>query len=142
MEYHVYWLLKASCLEIFGDGKYSLFSSQKVDGNMIFINYRKVLVLNFSEMGNKVFFWVKKLTERWYLLITEKFLFWSFRWWEIWYLFQSKIWWKDYIYLVFLSFPWYSTLHKKWSFPLRIYSVNVTKSAVSCGFSHIYWKNP
>ena len=27
-------------------------------------------------------------------------------------------------------------LHKKWSFPLRISSVNVTKSADSCG--HIY----
>ena len=30
---------------------------------------------------------------------------------------------------------------KKWSFPLRISSVNVTKSAVSavsCGFGHIY----
>ena len=25
----------------------------------------------------------------------------------------------------------------KWSFPLRITSVNVTKSEVSCGFGHI-----
>ena len=33
-------------------------------------------------------------------------------------------------------------LHKKWSFPLKIFSVNVTKSAVSCGFCHIYWRNP
>ena len=32
------------------------------------------------------------------------------------------------------------TLHKEWSFPLRISSVNVTKSAVSCGFGHIYWR--
>ena len=30
------------------------------------------------------------------------------------------------------------TLHKKWSFPLRISSVNVTKYAVSCGFGHMY----
>ena len=29
-------------------------------------------------------------------------------------------------------------LHKKWSFPLRISPVNVPKSAVSCGFGHIY----
>ena len=36
---------------------------------------------------------------------------------------------------------WFA-LHKKRSFPLRISSVNVTKSAVSCGFGHIYWKNP
>ena len=33
-------------------------------------------------------------------------------------------------------------LHKKWSFPLRISSVNVTKSAGNCGFGHIYWRNP
>ena len=33
-------------------------------------------------------------------------------------------------------------LHRKWSFLLRISSVNVTKSAVSCGFGHIYWRNP
>ena len=33
-------------------------------------------------------------------------------------------------------------LHRKWSFPLRISSVNVTKSAGSCGFGHIYWRNP
>ena len=32
------------------------------------------------------------------------------------------------------------TLHKKWSFPFRISSINVTKSAVSCGFDHIYQK--
>ena len=34
------------------------------------------------------------------------------------------------------------TLYKKSSFPLRIYSVNVTKSAENCGFDHIYWRNP
>ena len=31
-------------------------------------------------------------------------------------------------------------LHKKWSSPLKISSVNVTKSAGNCGFGHIYWK--
>ena len=30
------------------------------------------------------------------------------------------------------------SLHKKSSFPLRISSVNVTKSAGNCGFGHIY----
>ena len=34
------------------------------------------------------------------------------------------------------------TLHEIWSFPLRIFSVNVNESAVSCWFSDIYWKNP
>ena len=52
---------KNTCFEIFGDEKYGLFSSQKVDGNMIFIDYRKVLVLNFSEMGNTVFFLRQKV---------------------------------------------------------------------------------
>ena len=33
-------------------------------------------------------------------------------------------------------------LHKEWSFPLRTSSENVTKSADSCGFGHIYWRNP
>ena len=33
-------------------------------------------------------------------------------------------------------------LHKKWSFPLRVSSVNVTKSTVSSRFGHIYRRNP
>ena len=33
-------------------------------------------------------------------------------------------------------------LHKSWSFPLRTFSVNVTKSAVFCWFVHMYWRNP
>ena len=38
------------------NGKYGYFLSQKVDGKMIFTGYREVLVLNFSVMGNTVFF--------------------------------------------------------------------------------------
>ena len=34
------------------------------------------------------------------------------------------------------------SLHKKWSFPLRISSVNVTKSSRNCWFGRIYWWNP
>ena len=30
---------------------------------------------------------------------------------------------------------------KKWSFPLRISSINVTKSAGNCRSGHIYWRN-
>ena len=63
--------------------KIRYFLGQNVDANMIFIGYWEVLVLEFSEMGNTVFFETKKLVERWYLLITEKFLFWTFRGWEI-----------------------------------------------------------
>ena len=92
------------------------FLNQKVDGKIIFTDYWKVLVLNFSEMGNTVFFVAKKLMERWYLLITENVLFWTFWWWEIWSLFQPKRWRKDKIYLVFSSFPWYSRTWGIWSF--------------------------
>ena len=60
-----------------------VFLSQKVDGNMIFTDYWKVLVLIFSGMGNTVFFWAKKLMERRYLLITENVFVWTFRCWKI-----------------------------------------------------------
>ena len=66
-----------------------VFLSQKVDGNMIFTDYWKVLVLTFSEMGNTIFSWAKKLTEI-CLLITGKFLFWTFRWLEIRSFFRVK----------------------------------------------------
>ena len=126
--------------------KNMVFLSQKVDGNMIFTDYWKVLVLIFSEMGNTVFSWAKKLIERWYLLITEKVLFWNFRWWKIRSFLgqevggkmiftgygevlilnvllmgirsflQTKSWWKDDIYMVFLSFLWYSRTWEIWFF--------------------------
>ena len=107
----VSWLLKDLSFKFFGGRKIWSFLSQKVDGNMIFTNQWKVLVLNyfwngkygliwdkqlmerwyFSGIVNKVFFCGKKLMERWYLLInekllfwdTEKLLFWTFRWCEI-----------------------------------------------------------
>ena len=85
-----------------------VFLSQKFDRNMIFTDYWKVLVSTLSEMGNTVFSWAKKLTEIWYLLITVNFLFWTFRWWEIQSFLKSRSWWKDDIYIVFLSFLWYS----------------------------------
>ena len=80
-----------------------VFLSQKVDGNMMFTDYWKVLVLTFSEMGNTVFSSAKKLTEIWYLLITGKLLFWTFRWWEIRPFFESRSWWKDDMYWLMWS---------------------------------------
>ena len=97
MEYHLYWLLKGPYFELLWDGIYG-------------------------------FFWAKKVAEIWYILITEKFLFWTFREWEMrpflrqkvdeklvftdyrkvlvlnFYVmgntvfFETKRWWKDYIY--------------------------------------------
>ena len=40
---------------------------------------------------------------------------------------------------VFHCFP---TLHRKWSFLLRISSENVIKFAENCGFGHRYWRKP
>ena len=36
----------------------------------------------------------------------------------------------------------HNTLYKKWSFPLRISSVNVSKLVGNCGFGRIYLRNP
>ena len=47
-----------------------------------------------------------------------------------------------FFFLIFCNTYEPHTLHKKLSFPVRISSVNVTKSSVPCGFGHIYWKNP
>ena len=103
-----------------------VFLSRKVDGNIIFTDYWKVLVLIFLGTGNMVFFWAKKLMERWYLLITEEFLFWTFRWWEIRSFFESRSWWKDDIYWLLKSscfelfgdrnrvFFWVKKLIKRW----------------------------
>ena len=98
MEYHVYLLLKISCLEILGNGNHGLFLSQKLMEiwyllitekflfwtfsrweirsffepknwwKMIFIKYWKVLVSNFMVMGNTVFLSAKKWMEKWYLI--------------------------------------------------------------------------
>ena len=146
MEYHLYWLIKSSCFEIFGDRKYDLFSSQEVDGNMMFIDYWKVLGLDFSEIGNTVFFeskswwkddiyWLPKkscfelfedgkyglslsqkvdgkiiFTDHWKVLVLNFSLMKNTA------FFQPKRWWKDDIYLVFMSFPWYSRTWEIWFF--------------------------
>ena len=52
------------------------------------------------------------------------------------YLFDSLI------FPDFYNQIWWTSLHKKWSFPLKIFSLNVTKSVVSYGFGHVYWRNP
>ena len=59
----IYWFLKSFLFKLFGNGKYSLFWDKKFDEKMIFTDYwkvfvlgnRKVLVLEFSVMGNTLF---------------------------------------------------------------------------------------
>ena len=89
--------------------------------NIVFSDNFKVLVLKFLMIGNTVFFWVKKVKQRWYLLVTVNFLFWTFWWWEIRSFFQPKSWWKDEIYLVFFSFLWYSRTWEIWFFAQWFY---------------------
>ena len=50
-------------------------------------------------------------------------------------------WWKIFT-VERLAASIYFSQHKKWSFPLRISLVNVTKSVGNCWFGHIYWRNP
>ena len=51
--------------------------------------------------------------------------------------------WNIIYFSVFLKMGQFknSKLYKKWRFPLRIPSVAVTKSTISCGFSQICWRN-
>ena len=97
MEYHLYWLLKGPYFELLWDGIYGVFLSQKSGRNMIYTDYWKIFVLNFSGMGNAAFFeakswwkvgiyWLRKvLVLNFYVMGNTVF-------------FETKRWWKDYIY--------------------------------------------
>ena len=89
-KYDIYWLLKSSCFNLFENGKYSLFLSQKVDGNMMFTDYWKGLVLNFSVVGNTVFFSAKAFIQRYIYVFFFSFLWYS-RTWEIWFFAQCQL---------------------------------------------------
>ena len=98
LQYHVCWVRKISYFKIFGDGKYGLLLIQKVDVRWHFL-YDGIP----------------------YLLNTEKFLFWTFRRWEMRsFFFYPKSSWKDDIYAVFLSFPWYSRTWEIWFLVQRV----------------------
>ena len=110
-------LTEISYFELFGDWKYGLFLSQEVDGKMIFTGYWEVLVLNFSMMGNTVFF-------------------------------QPKSWWEDDIYVVFLSFVWYSRTWELWFFAqwkkchkmIRNQVVSLPKSIKMVEHMLLFWR--
>ena len=50
---NIYWLLKSSCFEFFGKGKYGLFLSKHFDGKMVFTCVFELLMI-FQELGNMV----------------------------------------------------------------------------------------
>ena len=74
--------------------------------------------------------------ERLCLLVTVKFLFRTFRWWEIRSFFQPISWWKDDIYLVFFTFPWYS---RTWEIRFFVQSSSgnlLTEVSLNTGMFH------
>ena len=72
------------------------FLSQKVY-RKIFTDCWKVLVLNFSMMGNMAFFWGKELMEKMIFIDEEKVLVLNFSVVRNTVFFESRSWWKDYI---------------------------------------------
>ena len=57
-------------------------------------------------------------------------------------LFRNLGYFSAFFVIMFVEYFARFTLHKKWIFPLRISSVNVTKSTGNCGFGHIFWRYP
>ena len=135
----------------------------------IFTECGKALVLNFLKIGNTVFFLSKKFMQGNIFFSVEYYLCWLLKsyYFELfgdvkdglflikkvdekvmltWYfsLFQVTI---DFPLFLF-DFWWYYRTGKllvqpkKWSFLIRIFSVNAAKSAGNCGFGHIYWRDP
>ena len=89
---------------------------------------------SMKDMHNAVYLCVQNISIHWSNTITC--------WWDyIKHLIFSKL--NSYFFLnVKIELAKSPILHKKWIFSLKISSVNVTKFAVSCGFGHIYWRNP
>ena len=123
MKYHVYWLLKSCCFEFFGDEQYGLFFWAKklmeiryllITKELLFWIFRRwkvwswawnmVMVLSQKPDGNIIF------TDYWEVLVLNISMMGNTV------FFQPKSWWKDDIYLVFLSFPWYCRTRKIWFF--------------------------
>ena len=133
----VYWLLKSHCFEFLGGGEYGLFWAkklmeirylliaerflfwtfreweirsflrQKVNEMMIFTDYWNVLVWTFRGWKMRSFLRQKVdgkmiFTGYWKVLVL------SFSVMRNTVFFEAKSWYKGNIYLVFLSFPWYS----------------------------------
>ena len=99
--------LRAFVLSFLGC-KIRSFLSQQVDDNMVLTGYWKVLVMNFSGMGNTVFFETKSWwkDDLYWLLKSSRFGLPKSSGFEL--FSDGKSWCKDNIYLVYFSFPWYS----------------------------------
>ena len=54
MENDIYWLLRSSCFELFGDGKYGLFSAKKLMERWYLLALFELPMI-FQDLGNMVF---------------------------------------------------------------------------------------
>ena len=107
MEYRLL-ITKEPLFWMFRGQKIRSFLSQKVDGNMMFTDYWKVLVLNFSVMGNTAFFESRSWWKENIYWLRRSSCFELFGDGKYGFFFQLKSGWKDDIYLAFFSFPRYS----------------------------------
>ena len=92
---------------IFWRWKKMVFLSQKDDGNVIFTDYWKVFFSTFSKMGN-AFFLSQKVDGKIIFIDYWKGLVLNLSVMENTAFSEPKSCRKDYIYLLFLRFPWYS----------------------------------
>ena len=54
MEYHIYWLLKSPCFELFGDGKHGLFLAKMLTQRWyLFSLFERFMI--FQDLGNTIF---------------------------------------------------------------------------------------
>ena len=76
----IYWLLRSSCFELFGDGKYSLFSAKKLMERW-YLHGLFELSMIFQEMRNMVFRAVFSIGWLIYIIINVAFINNCFRFW-------------------------------------------------------------
>ena len=90
MEYHVYWSLKIFVLN-FLEIKNMVFFEPKSWWKYDIYWLLKSSCFGFFGDEKYGLSCVKKLMERWNLLVTQKFLFWTFQSWEIRSFFSQKV---------------------------------------------------
>ena len=95
MEYHVYWLLKGSCFDFFGDEKYGFFWAKKLMEIWYLLIIGKFLFWSFWECKIRSFFEPKKLWKDDIYWLLKNFCFKLFGDGKYGLFFESKSWWKD-----------------------------------------------
>ena len=108
------------------------FAAQRNDKNVQVIPYNTA-ILNVLPCGFSWSSWRKSIGKKWHWRERVQPKNWSH---------SLKIFLSSFFFVVTVFAPLVLSLHKKWSFPLRISSVNVAKSAGNCRFGYIYWINP